>query len=152
LVNANLDCVKTMKHVDFREADLTAVDLSGLEEADEVDFSGATLICANFSQDLLDVINFTDADLRGSILKECGQGGGNFTQANLTGLNLIWENFTQANLTETNLTGADLTNADLTEANLTRANLTRANLTEANLTGAIFKNTIMPDGSIRSDS
>ena len=36
-------------------------------------------------------------------------------------------------------------------ADLSGLDLSSANLSEANLSGVIFKNTIMPDGTIRTD-
>ncbi|HRV94932.1 MAG TPA: pentapeptide repeat-containing protein, partial [Anaerolineae bacterium] len=55
---------------------------------------------------------------------------------------------------KTNLTGADCSEADLSLADLGFANLTGANLTGANMQMTIlfrtrFKDTTMPDGTIR---
>jgi len=41
--------------------------------------------------------------------------------------------------------------ADLSGADLTYDNLTGANLTDANLNGAIFWDTTLPDGTVRSE-
>ena len=59
-----------------------------------------------------------------------------------------------ANLSNANFTGADLEGADLRGANLSGACFVDANLrnatlgSSANLGGAIFCNTVMPDGSV----
>ena len=42
--------------------------------------------------------------------------------------------------------------ADLSNANLRYANLTDANLTDANTWGAKWRNTTMPDGTVRTNS
>ena len=47
----------------------------------------------------------------------------------------------------TRLDDAVMTGADLTGANLAEANLRQANLYEAKLDGAIYRATIMPDGT-----
>jgi len=56
-----------------------------------------------------------------------------------------------ANLANANLKNVDVTGADLSDADLTYANLTGANLTDANLNGAIFWDTTLPDGTVRSE-
>jgi uncharacterized delta-60 repeat protein len=82
---------------------------------------------------------------------------GTLAGCNLQGMNLGGAYLVDANLTGTQLIGADLTGANLSGANLTRANLKDANLTGANLTnaqldpthvlGAIWSNTVCPDGT-----
>jgi hypothetical protein len=56
-----------------------------------------------------------------------------------------------ANLTGADLRGADLAHADLSHANFSNADLGGATLEEANIDGAIWMNTICPDG-VTSDA
>ena len=95
-------------------------------------------------------------DLHGLDLSEAILAEGNLRNANLTNVNFSRSFLNFADLSGADLTGATLLNADLTEANLTGANLTRANLrgaqtTDTDFSGAVFSNTIMPDGSTRSN-
>lgn len=71
---------------------------------------------------------------------------------------LRWAKLSYADLTGADLRSANLENADLSGARLNRSNLTNANLSnaygffnmEGQLWAATFKNTTMPDGSIRN--
>jgi glutaredoxin len=104
-----------------------------------------------------------------ALLEAYANGERDFSGANLTGLNLAQANltgadFSGAQLSETdlsgailkscNLSGADLCRAQLSFADLHSANLTEADLTSANMSAAIlirtrFRNTTLPDGTIR---
>ncbi len=72
----------------------------------------------------------------------------------LSGINLSGANLSRANLSGVHFSSADLTGAVLRLANLTNANFTNAVLEEVSLSykPPIFCNTIMPDGSIRTDT
>ena len=85
----------------------------------------------------------------------------NLVGADLRGANLAQANLAQADLAKANLDGADLTGAILTGTNLAEATLGNVNLTNTNLTGAtvgpwfnfpeaVYHNTTMPDGSVRT--
>ena len=75
---------------------------------------------------------------------------------NLTGAILIDARLIETYLGDANLSYVDLTGADLTETYFKNANLSHADLTSvegfslARFQGAIFDETVMPDGSIRS--
>lgn len=102
--------------------------------------------------------NLTSAGLAGAYLVNAPLANATLTSANLTGANLTGAHLSgavlrNANLKGANLTGANLTGADLTRANFKGANLTGANLTgatgatSANFAGAIWSNTVCPDGT-----
>ncbi|MBE7500131.1 MAG: serine hydrolase [Verrucomicrobiales bacterium] len=84
-----------------------------------------------------------------------------FSRFNLSGARLASADLRQALLREAMLEGADLTGADLRGADLTGAIVRGAKLTEANLLGAVgfddsqegivYRNTLMPDGSVRGN-
>lgn len=69
----------------------------------------------------------------------------------LSGADLSRARLYAADLSGANLSGANLSNADLRGANLNNANLSGAIVTQAFLSVADFCNTIMPDGSVRTD-
>ena len=95
-----------------------------------VDLSGCTFIGHNFMNKDLRGANFTDANLH--------QAG--FDGANLSGADLVRADLTFSDLSNVNLRGADLTDADLTGAPRIFIN--------PNFAGAIWSNTICPDGSV----
>src|SRR5579883_2083019 len=111
--------------LDLRNADLKAVNLSGVDliRADlrEADLSGANL----------DNAVLVEADLSGVNLS-----GANFSFADLEGANLSHTNMNYTDLQGARLVGSDLSNTDLTEAYLNEAYLNEANLTDTNLCGA----------------
>ena len=111
---------------------MTAEGLLERYAAGERDFSGITLIRANFIL----------ADLRGI----------NLSNAKLNGIKLIAANLDGANLSGARLEGADLTSANLSRADLTGANLdgcqlVRTNFRDANLSEAGFWNACI-DGAL----
>jgi uncharacterized protein YjbI with pentapeptide repeats len=123
LVGATL-CEALLSHADLREARLENANLS---EA-----------------------NLSDAKLAEAVLKGVDLSNANLTRCNLKESQIIEANLIAVNLTEANLTKADLSNTDLSSSNLSNADLSDANLTDTILEGAIFYNTVMPDGSVRS--
>ena len=83
------------------------------------------------------------------------------SNADLSEAHLKFANFKSADLTNANLSGANITGAYFSNANLTNANFTRAISEEeygdvmevfSIYNPPIFHNTIMPDGSIRTDA
>ncbi|MGE3308436.1 MAG: MBG domain-containing protein [Limisphaerales bacterium] len=136
-----------------------------------VDLSGHDLRGAN-----LEGANLEGANLRDAILNNANLAGANLVGANLVGADLIDAVLIYADLTYANLSAADLNLANLrgatlngaalvhadlstnnlsfavlTGANLSDATLLGADLTSAILTNAIFHNTRMPDGTLRTD-
>ncbi len=112
-------------YIDFLQADLTEIDLSG------VNLSEADLNGANLSRS-----NFIGADLHGALLRKANFIGANLNRANLRETILFGATFVEADLIEADLTRAHLTSAIITGANLSRADLTSAKLTGADLTRA----------------
>lgn len=132
--------VETFKRLDgdCESCDLTGADLQGLQKVgggsgSDSDFSGA---------------NLSDATLTNVLLSRA-----NLTGANLSRIDSLNVDFYGANLTDADLSGARLRFANFGNANLTRANLRGASIdVDAQTVGAVFCNTIMPDGSVRDDN
>ena len=146
---------------------LCGVNLSG------IDFSGS----AFFAEISVSNTDFTRAIMRGAVCSSCNLDESIFREADLSEARFQWASLNRANLAGAKLidtqlshadliradfTGADLTGADLSGSYFAEANLTNAILLDANLGSeddgfayfdtAIFRNTTMPDGSIRNDS
>jgi hypothetical protein len=154
------------------ERDFSGADLRHTADLTAMDLQGVVFRNARLGHQDLRFINFTKADLSGARMAECDLTGANLTGANLSQVDLSQSNLSEAKLAgsilreatlgEVDFTSADLTSADLTNAkNLRQANFFRANLTSSILLNidsrepeildeAIFKNTVMPDGSIRN--
>jgi Pentapeptide repeats (8 copies) len=124
---------------------LDLVDPAGANLS-EANFRGANLAGINLYQ-----VNFSSSDLNGAVLSD----------SRLVEAILINTILNQAAFERVTITSCDLTNASLIEANfceaqlvgnnLTRANLTGANIESARIEGNIFFETIMSDGTIRTD-
>ena len=131
---------------DFSLLDLSGADLSKVDFAQRTfkggiiynhrikftytNLSNANLSSANLFDAIMEFANLTNACLEGAKL-DC---------ALLEGANLKGANLRGAILGATNLAGADLTDADLTGASW-----------GFNAKDTIFNNTILPDGTIRSE-
>ena len=134
------------------------IDLKG------VNLSGATFGTRAFeSINPLDGINLSQANLSGAWLDEhsinkANLRGANFFQSSLRGTNLRDANFRGASLMHTILWNAKVDGADFRGANLNNASWHGTRLTnvkfkgaiDSSFRGAIFDNTIMPDGTIRN--
>ena len=93
--------------------------------------------------------DFAGSDLRWANVYAAELGGApNLVGAVMNGSNFVGANFYGANLEAAQFVGADLTDADLRWTSLLGANFTGANMTAAKLDGAIFCQTVMPDGSV----
>ena len=92
-------------------------------------------------------MSFETADLANANLNGLTFRRTNFFAANLKGATLVNSTLTQSNLEDVNLVGADLTGANLAGSNMTDANLSKAILVDTNFEGAIFCQTIMPEGT-----
>ena len=112
-------------------------------EGTNLDLSAANLSGANLCGFNLIQANLINANLKDANLSGANLQGANLSDANLVGANLSGAMLSGALLSKTNLSGAILS-----EANLIGANLNKANLSGANFDGAVFHQTIMPDGKI----
>lgn len=99
-------------------------------------------ICLPDNTELIE-ITLTQANLKGAKLI-----GANLSGANLSGTNLSYAYLDGANLTGANLEGANITSASILGANLTRTNLRGTICSFGLVHGALYHNTIMPDGNI----
>ena len=122
-------------------ADLSEIDLSGAE-LDEMlfDFTvlkGAKLVGTGFGQSGLNCADLQEADLSRARLSHATLDGSNLTRAKLIGVDLSSTSMLSVNLTEANLTGAMFSEEE--------------EIFLAMTDGIIYQNTIMPDGSIRTD-
>lgn len=129
---------------ELRGEDLQRVNFSGL------DFSETNLDGINLSHAILIRTDFIQSSLRNSILR-----GVDLTQARFSHGSICY-----SDLTDTNLADVDLYSAYFVGNNLTRANLTGVNLNQAwcehhpdydQTERNIYRDTIMPDGSIYSN-
>lgn len=130
--------------VDFRDASFRTF----ISSCAEINLSGANLSG-------LDLSNF---DFQGADLSRADLSGTDLWRANLDGTDLSGANLSGANLQGTILWGTRLNNANLSGANLTEACFGGTSVTGANFKDAQntifedvwFKDTIMPDGTIRN--
>ncbi len=83
---------------------------------------------------------------RNSVCEKKALNNSDFTKMNLSGSKFRCSNFTQTKLGNTGLTNVDFSYANMTGANLWGAT------GSPNFTGATFSNTIMPDGSVKTQA
>ena len=135
-----------------------------------VNFSGMNLSNANMENTNLNGVNFTNTNLTGTSLFQASGSNivgqyANFTNADLwtavfessdftgaifTSADAPDSSFQNSNLTSANFYGADLSQTNFQGANLTGANLNTANIGGAQFYGAIWGNTICPNGTTNS--
>ncbi len=132
---------------DLSDADLSSLDLGGIDEAGGVeedpgalehrglDLDSANLIGTNFSKTILKGASFGGADLSGANLSEANLKGAYFTQARLEGTILNKADLAGANLGWCNMEAAKLRMANLNLTQLISANLRRADLCDVNANG-----------------
>lgn len=89
---------------------------------------------------------------REELLRRYAADERDFSEFNLRHINLSGADLSDINLSWADLTGADLTGADLSRTVLIETNLNGADLTNTVLEDALFCRTIMPYGTIKSDS
>lgn len=121
----------TVTNADFTKADLTAASLVGVSSPEQRD-SG------DFTWQLLD---FTDACLRGTLLHNAVLYGASFANADLTDATLNSAKASHASFinvigVRTSFVLAELQDTDFTSADLSGANLSRANIVDAVFVGA----------------
>ena len=140
--------------IDLSRADLRFSDVHWLTREGitwtmrEGDLRGLDLQCAHFDE----------SDLSGTDLRYAFMFRAMFHDANLSRVNFSGADLGEAIFYNANLTGATFHGATLTEVNFDKANLERTDfsyaysLTTASFEGAIFLNTIMPNGTIRNSN
>lgn len=135
------------------------------------DFSGMNLTNAQLDNSNLVNVNFNNTNLSGADLSVAYATGVTGTNANFSNTVLWTTNLNNSNLSNANFSGTaaqgvGFENANLTSVNFTNAYLKQANFIGANLTGAIFagaqglgssqfygaiwSNTICPNGNLNS--
>ncbi len=121
--------------INYNEYEFDMADLSGAV------FDGATTDTGDASK-----LHFYNCDLSNASFV-----GVDFEKVNFQGCNLTGADFTGANLIGF-LQSPLALEGDFTNANFTNANLVFRNMTTATLTGAIWSNTICPDGTNSNDN
>jgi len=154
-LQASATCDRQFVSADAKGANLTGCVLMPQANMSNIDFSGAHLSKsvikeASFARSILRDANLSGAQLSGSDFSDAVLSRADFSGADLSG-----SRFWNANLNGTKFNGADLSgasfwNAELTGTDFTGANLKAAVLVMAKISGAIWSNTICPDG-INSD-
>ncbi len=102
---------------------------------------GANLTGVNFTKTGLYQTNLSRANLTGANLENNQLFDAKFTGANLSGLNLSKIKKFEARFTKVDLKNANLSDAELMDANFSEVNLVNANLTNADLYNANFTKT-----------
>ncbi|WP_168770930.1 pentapeptide repeat-containing protein [Glaciibacter flavus] len=148
----------------FEYADLTGARLDGATIA-LANFSYASLAGADLSDTTLTGVSLNEAyapklSLAGSVLRLGSIANSDLTGANLQRLNanfgaiigsdLSGADLANANLSDSDINGVNLTGANLSNVNLANADLTGSTLTGANLHGAVYCNTLMPNGHVKN--
>ena len=133
---------------------LSGVDLRGSDLSDIRMYSQGLILChANLSKLDLSVFFFRGSNLSGANFNGARLLRADFTDANLSGAKFDRVMAPETGFFDANLTSASFIKATLTEARFYGANLTTANFRNAkgvDFEEAIIKDTIMPDGILRS--
>ncbi|MCL1472768.1 pentapeptide repeat-containing protein [Argonema antarcticum] len=152
-----MDAEELLRRYATGERDFTGVKLPGVRSIDK-NLRGAIFREADLSNACLDWTNLSYADLsyanlKGARLGEAALQGANLEYADLSNAVFGQTSFSDANLSHANLRYAILTEASFFDGNLSYADLSGASGFSINrCQGATFCETIMPDGSIRTDS
>jgi hypothetical protein len=151
------------------ERDFQGLDLESRFKRDipliGADLSGINLAGSNLAECSLESVNFSRANLEGTWFQSSNLRNANFTGANLDGAHFDHAIADRANFTNAILMGADLRCASMEGVDLSGANLQGAIVGGSDvpwedigddegapyLVDAIFRETTMPNGSIRTD-
>lgn len=152
----------TFTNADFTDTVITGADFGNSKGfTKEQLYSTASYKNKDLSGVTLDVIDLSGCDFSLQTLTNAYFRSANLTDADFTSATLSNANFSSSNLTNVNFTNANLTGSNFSSSNLADANFEGANLTNVNFSktqnftipqNAIFNYTVMPDGSIRTDS
>jgi hypothetical protein len=114
-------------------------------------YQGQDLQCANFAATELFQPNFSYANLFRAIFDDAEVHQGVFVGAYMGGVRFDLAELYGPDFTNVNLTGASFANVEMTDPNFSGANLGGANFTSVIMTGAVWDNTICPDGQNSND-
>lgn len=151
-----MDAEELLRRYNTGERDFTGVKLPGIRLIDRR-LGGIIFREADLNDAILDWTDLIDADLSYANLRGVRLGEASLQRANLEGADLSGAVFAQTTFRGANLSYAKLRDAILTEFSFKNANLSYADLRGISgfsplaCKGAIFHETIMPDGSIQSD-
>ena len=126
-------------------ANCTYRNVSG-EDLTGVDMRGAIFYKAGLVGTVL-----VDADLSEASFYQARLGGADLSGAVVTAAEMYGADLSGVTAVGADFSGSDMSYVDLTGADLTRANLSGAVTVGIELEGATFSDTIMPDGTVRSD-
>lgn len=146
-----------MDGVIMRGADLTRVDLSEWNCA-EGDLSNAILRETQFFQGVFEMTNFSGADLTESSMAWSDFFCADMSQVNLNNSRISALGFVCTDFTDATFCGARLNYVTFENAILVRTDFREADfclgdeIASVKFRGCRFEQTIMPDGSIRTDS
>ena len=93
-------------------------------------------------------LNWSNQYMRGLDLEGLGLPGANMSLSEMTGISLATSDLTGANLSGAVLRRALLEKTNFTNADLSAADMTAADVAYADFTGAIWNQTICPDGTM----
>lgn len=141
----------------MRGADLTRVDLGECNFA-EGDLSNAILCETRLFQSVFEMANFSGADLTGARLAWTDFFCADMSRVKLNGTRISGLGFVCTDFTDATFCGARLKYVTFEKAKLVRTDFRGADFCLENETARVkfrecrFEPTIMPDGSIRTDS
>lgn len=135
------------------ERDFSGIEVRATDELVSANLTGINLSGSLLAEMILDRVDLSDAILRNTHFGQTDLSGANLQRADLSGASLGHGSLDNADLTDARLIGAYLQGTDMSNVNFTRSNLTGAKTSDSPyFVGSMFNNTIMPDGTIRTDS
>ncbi len=156
--NTNLD------NVDFTNANLEGANFAGAS-VNGANFSSANIEGAKFiktqlkdanfrdailNETLLVRLDFTNANLSSTSIKDAKILGSSFKGMNLNGIDFSNTDFLDVDLSYSNVDDVDLAGNDLSHSNLTGVNLRGKNLEGTNLTNVLLTDTNVTDAQLSS--
>ncbi len=125
----------------------------GREPLNNLNLGSINLSGADISNSSLEGVNLSSATLRGIQLSQANLMKANLEYADLSGASLCKTKFGRANLSGAILRGSFVEETEFSNADLSYVDFRGAvGIEIAYLDGAIFRDTIMPDGSIVNDT